>query len=155
MNTLSNEKQHEYGYRQFIQSSNTTEKWELTLNHLWVAHRNRHALFSAIDTVIFKYYIIPVIIYLDNFKKVAIGKMAEMPTVTFLCVTHQEAKIPPNQSWTHLSLSNSADQRLESAFLGYLLRRRVLSIETLTMKANDSMIVAVNWLNRIHAQVKK
>ena len=58
-----------------------------------------------------------------------------------------------NQSWTHLSLSNSADPRLESAFLGYLLRRRVLSIETLTLKANDSMIVAVNWLNRIHAQV--
>ena len=58
-----------------------------------------------------------------------------------------------NQSWTYLSLSNSTDPRLESAFLGYLLRRRVLSIETLTLKANDSMIVAVNWLNRIHAQV--
>ena len=52
-----------------------------------------------------------------------------------------------------MTLSNSADPRLESAFLGYLLRRRVLSIETLTLKANDSMIVAVNWLNRIHAQV--
>ena len=88
------------------------------------------------------------------FQTVAMGKMTEMPNVTFLCISQdKEAFFPSNQSWIHLSLSNSADPRLESAFLGYLLRRRVLSIETLTLKANDSMIVAVNWLNRIHAQV--
>ena len=92
----------------------------------------------------------------DTFQKVAIGKIAEMPSVTFICVTNQETFIPTDQkSWIHLSLSNYHEhQRLESSFLGYLLRRRVLSIETLTLKANDSMIVAVNWLNRIHAQVK-
>ena len=28
-----------------------------------------------------------------------------------------------------------------------------MSIETLTLKANDSMIVAVNWLNRVHVQL--
>ena len=38
-------------------------------------------------------------------------------------------------------------------FSGYLLRRRVLSMETLTLKANDSMIVAVNWLNRTYVQL--
>ena len=73
----------------------------------------------------------------------------------YVCYYYFTKSILPwsNQSWTYLSLSNSTDPRLESAFLGYLLRRRVLSIETLTLKANDSMIVAVNWLNRIHAQV--
>ena len=47
----------------------------------------------------------------DIFQEVAVGKIAEMSNVTFLCVTDQETYIPMNQSWTDLSLSTSADQR--------------------------------------------
>ena len=50
-----------------------------------------------------------------------------------------------------MSLSNH--DRQENSFLGYLLRRRVLSIETLTSKANDAMIIAVNWLSRVFNQL--
>ena len=50
-------------------------------------------------------------------------------------------------------LSLSQNERQENSFLGYLLRRRVLSIETLTSKANDAMIIAVNWLSRVFNQL--
>ena len=67
----------------------------------------------------------------------------------FLCVT--SSKIPSSETSPHISLSNP--DRPESSFLGYLLRRKVLSIETVTSKANDAMIIAVNWLSRIFNQL--
>ena len=82
----------------------------------------------------------------ENFNNVALNYLAQLPNVTFLCITQSQK--PLNSS---LSLFNNS--KLEASFLGYLLRRRVLSIETLTFKANDPMIVAVNWLNRVHVQL--
>ena len=76
--------------------------------------------------------------------------MKSIQNMMFLCVT--SSKIPSETtSSPHFSLSNP--DRPESSFLGYLLRRKVLSIETVTSKANDAMIIAVNWLSRIFNQL--
>ena len=37
----------------------------------------------------------------------------------------------------------------EQKRIGYLLRQKVIEVETETQEANDAMIVAVNWLNRL------
>ena len=78
----------------------------------------------------------------------SIPRMKSIQNMMFLCVT--SSKIPSETS-PHFSLSNP--DRPESSFLGYLLRRKVLSIETVTSKANDAMIIAVNWLSRIFNQL--
>jgi hypothetical protein len=95
------------------------------------------------------------VVILDNvdplkivFRDVVSPRIKGIPSVFFLTITDHPN---PGNDWPLLSLSSH--DRLESSFLGYLLRRRVLSIETVTLKANDSMIVGVNWLNRIHAQL--
>ena len=41
------------------------------------------------------------------------------------------------------------DCRMEKSHIGYLLRQKVIDLETDTQEANDAMIVAVNWLNRL------
>ncbi len=83
------------------------------------------------------------------FMETAVRHMRQMSaTVTFLLVTK---RAPKTIGTPVLSISTSG--RLESSFLGYILRRRVLSLEALSLKANDSMIVAVNWLNRVHVQL--
>ena len=41
------------------------------------------------------------------------------------------------------------DCRMEKSRIGYLLRQKVIEVETETQEANDAMIVAVNWLNRL------
>ena len=41
------------------------------------------------------------------------------------------------------------DCRMEKSHIGYLLRQKVIEVETETQEANDAMIVAVNWLNRL------
>ena len=46
-------------------------------------------------------------------------------------------------------LTSQTDCRMEKSHLGYLLRQKVIDIETETQEANDSMVVAVNWLNRL------
>jgi len=38
---------------------------------------------------------------------------------------------------------------MEKSHLGYFLRQKVIEVETESQEANDAMIVAVNWLNRL------
>ena len=45
--------------------------------------------------------------------------------------------------------TSQTDCRMEKSRLGYFLRRKVVDVETETQEANDAMIVAVNWLNRL------
>ena len=41
------------------------------------------------------------------------------------------------------------DCRMEKSHIGFLLRQKVIELETDSQEANDAMIVAVNWLNRL------
>ena len=81
----------------------------------------------------------------ETFETILVPKILQSK-IPFILVSGQIPTVGRHSDWPELCL-RSAD-RLESSFLGFLLRRRVLSIETLTFKANDSMIIAVNWLNR-------
>ena len=78
----------------------------------------------------------------EVFESVLVPKI-QKSKMMFILVSNEKCHIP---DW--LQFNMRSDDRLESSFLGFILRRRVLSIETLTLKANDSMIIAVNWLNR-------
>ena len=51
-------------------------------------------------------------------------------------------------SMATLSLSQT-DCRMEKSHIGYVLRQKVIDLETETQEANDAMVVAVNWLNRL------
>ena len=78
----------------------------------------------------------------EVFEKILMPKI-QKSKMMFILVSDDKCY---NSDW--LQFNMRSDDRLESSFLGFILRRRVLSIETLTLKANDSMIIAVNWLNR-------
>ena len=45
--------------------------------------------------------------------------------------------------------TSQTDCRMEKSHLGYFLRQKVIEVETESQEANDAMIVAVNWLNRL------
>ena len=60
------------------------------------------------------------------------------------CDVMSDASLP-----AAILLTSQTDCRMEKSHLGYLLRQKVIDIETETQEANDSMVVAVNWLNRL------